>query len=159
MALYAAGYHPLGWSGGLESLRRTEARGASANSIRPVRASISWQSGLLLQWLLSQPPSQKRLRDHRQHNNCFGPPAPSSLGGASLESNGLWPSWQAKQNRIAQKSRRSQTQIIVLALHGHISWVPRARVIPAYGEGAVPLRRKGARRRGHLAHQSHHLWC
>jgi hypothetical protein len=54
-------------SGGLKSLQRTEARGASANSMRSVRASISWQSGLLLQWLLSQPPSQKRLRGHLGH--------------------------------------------------------------------------------------------
>jgi hypothetical protein len=102
MALYAAGYY---LSGGLKSLQRTEARGASANSMRSARASISWQSGLLLQRLLSQPPFQKRLRDHRPHNNPFGPPAFSALG-ASLRSNGLWPSEQAKVKQSKAKKQK-----------------------------------------------------
>jgi hypothetical protein len=36
----------------------------------------------------------------------------AALRGLLTGSNGLWPSEQAKQNRIVQKSRRSQTQII-----------------------------------------------
>ena len=67
-------------SGGLKSLQRTEARGASANSMRSVRASISWQSGFWLQWLVTQP----RCHCHRPHNNSCGlQHSLTSGGGAS----------------------------------------------------------------------------
>jgi hypothetical protein len=152
--------------GGLKSLRRTEASrgGASANSMRPARASISLQSGLLLQWFLSQPPPSQKPKTTtyviiRPHTNSFGPPAFSALGGRLLSGQtGCGLPNRRTQIGVKQKSRRTTHRHKQSVNSGFtFTWpyqsagcsVLAAGGNPAPGEGDVPPRRKGAQRRGH----------
>jgi hypothetical protein len=70
------------------------------------RASISWQSGPLLQWLLSQPPSPKTTTWSSATQQFFWISSILCPRGASLGSNGLWNFEQAKVKQSGAKKQR-----------------------------------------------------